>query len=95
MERSLNMKFAPALCAILLAGIGSAAQAADEPSFGNRVTSTDAVAKSRSGSFDVFIDQATGFAFVNTPNGWKFIRKIQDPSGFARQEESPSKPLKS
>ncbi|MGL1833061.1 hypothetical protein ACKVEX_05575 [Rhodocyclaceae bacterium SMB388] len=45
---------------------------------GKRLVSTDEVAKSRPGSFDVYIDEPTGFAFVHTPNGWVFTRKVPD-----------------
>lgn len=29
--------------------------------------------------YTVFIDKQTGFAFVRTPYGWKFVRKIESP----------------
>ena len=89
------MKPATAIFAFALLTLSLAAQAGDEPSYGNRVVSTDAVAKSRPGSFDVFIDSQTGYAFVNTPKGWKFVRKVPDQSAVVRQVESPAKPDRS
>ncbi len=81
------MKLAIALCTFAAFAISAAARAGDEPSYGNRVVSADAVAKSKTGSFDVFIDQPTGYAFVNTPKGWKFTRKVKDESPIVRSEE--------
>lgn len=64
---------------LLGAGFAAHAAAADETApYGKRLTSTEAVAKSRAGSFDVYIDAPTGFAFVNTPAGWKFTRQVPE-----------------
>lgn len=89
------MKPATAIFAFALLTLSLAAQAGDEPSYGNRVVSTDAVAKSRAGSFDVYIDPPTGYAFVNTPKGWIFVRKVQNQSEIARRDESPARPSRS
>lgn len=69
----------------LLVAASAAAGAADTglENYGRRVTSTDAVAKSRAGSFDVYIDGPTGYAFVNTPGGWKFTRRVSEPTRLA------------
>lgn len=76
------MKLNLILAAAALVGTSIVVQAApaDAAIYGKRLVSTDAVAKSSTGSFDVYIDKQTGFAFVNTPVGWKFTRKVQDDS---------------
>jgi hypothetical protein len=81
----MKLKLISALGAAVLLGasLGTQAAPADEAPYGKHLASTDAVAKSRSGSFDVYIDKPTGFAFVNTPGGWKFTRKVQDDSRVA------------
>ena len=79
----MKVKLINALGAAALLGASLGALAApddDTAAYGKRMTSTDAVAKSQPGSFDVYIDKPTGFAFVNTPGGWKFTRKVQDDS---------------
>jgi len=77
----LKLTIALGTAALLGASFGAqAAPAADTATYGKRLASTGAVAKSRPGSFDVYIDKPTGFAFVNTPAGWKFTRKVQDDS---------------
>lgn len=77
----LKLTIALGAAALLSASFGPQAAAADDTTtYGKHLTSADAVAKSRPGSFDVYIDKPTGFAFVNTPAGWKFTRQVQDDS---------------
>jgi hypothetical protein len=75
----MKLKLTIALGTAALLG-AQAVPAADTADYGKRLASTNAVAKSRPGSFDVYIDKPTGFAFVNTPAGWTFTRKVQDDS---------------
>lgn len=75
----LNTTLVFAAAALFGASLSAHAAPAEETApYGKHLTSTEAVAKSRAGSFDVFIDAPTGFAYVNTPVGWKFTRKVQD-----------------
>ncbi|HJV25836.1 MAG TPA: hypothetical protein VJ673_09110 [Aromatoleum sp.] len=78
------MKLKPAIAlgaaALLAASFGALAEPTDDAPYGKHLTSTEAVAQSRAGSFDVYIDAPTGFAFVHTPTGWTFTRKVQDDS---------------
>jgi len=77
----LKPAFALGAAVLLAASFGALAEPTEDTApYGKHLTSVDAVAKSRPGSFDVYIDQPTGFAFVNTPAGWKFTRQVQDES---------------
>jgi len=79
----MKPKFTRALGAAVILCAAFSAQAApddDTAPYGRHLTSTEAIAQSRPGSFDVYIDVPTGFAFVHTPEGWKFTRKVQDDS---------------
>lgn len=73
------MKLIIALVTTTLAIAGLTAPAAAEPTYGILINSPEAVAKSNPGSFDVYIDPPTGYAFVNTPAGWKFTGRV--PAG--------------
>lgn len=75
----LNTILVFAAATLFAASLGAHAAPDDETApYGKHLATTEAVAKSRAGSFDVYIDAPTGFAFVNTPSGWKFTRKVQD-----------------
>ena len=81
----LNTTLVVAAAALFAASLGAHAAPADETApYGKHLSSTAAVAKSSAGSFDVYIDAPTGFAYVNTPGGWKFTRKVQDAAAIAR-----------
>ncbi|HSD61458.1 MAG TPA: hypothetical protein VLC55_11455 [Burkholderiales bacterium] len=81
------MKLTIALITTTLAAAGIAAPAAAEPAYGMNVNSSEAVAKSRPGSFDVYIDPPTGYAFVNTSAGWIFTRQVAVGAAIAPQED--------
>lgn len=69
--------FAFAILGLSVASSGAFAGPSEEAApYGKQLTSIDDVAKSRPGSFDVYIDGPTGFAFVHTPFGWTFTRKV-------------------
>jgi hypothetical protein len=61
-------------CAALLA-LACAAQAA-EPVV-PMLASADQKRSVTPEDFAVYVDQETGFAFIKTPVGWKFIRRIE------------------
>lgn len=64
-----------AIAAVILAGpAASFAQAA-----------AVAVSTDSAKTFDVFVDQPTGFTFVKMPTGWKFV-------GAVKQEEAHNLP---
>jgi len=61
---------------IFLVAGATTASAESGQTFGNRVSTIEQVAASQAGSYDVYIDAPTGFAFVNTVKGWTFTRKV-------------------
>ena len=81
------MKLTIALITTTLAAAGIAAPAAAEPAYGMNVNSPEAVAQSRPGSFDVYIDPPTGYAFVNASAGWIFTRKVPAGAAVAPQDD--------
>ncbi|MCB1958212.1 MAG: hypothetical protein KDG55_21245 [Rhodocyclaceae bacterium] len=62
--------------AIALTIAGTAFAAGSDAPYGKRVSTQQEVAASQTGSYDVYIDGPTGYAFVNTVNGWKFTRQV-------------------
>ncbi len=75
-----------ALSAIVLTTAAAAFAAGPDAPYGKRVTSPKEVAASQTGSYDVYIDGPTGFAFVNTVEGWKFTRRIEQDVMLASRE---------
>ncbi|AYH44002.1 hypothetical protein [Azoarcus sp. DN11] len=73
------LAYALAGTVLLSAAFGAQAATDDPAPYGNYLTSSE-VPQSRPGSFDVYIDPPTGFAFVHTPTGWTFTRKVPDDS---------------
>lgn len=88
------MKLTIALIATTLAAAGIAAPAAAEQAYGMDVNSPEAAAKSRAGSFDVYIDSPTGYAFVNTPAGWIFTRRVPVATAIAPQDDLTRGPVR-
>lgn len=77
----MNTRIAIALTAFAVLGAGQPAFAgADtpDPAQGKRVTSIEEVAGSQRGSYDVYIDAPTGYAFVHTATGWTFVRQVPE-----------------
>lgn len=86
----LRLMIAVGAAALLGASFSAYALPADETTTtpGKRLVSTVEVAQSRPGSFDVYIDEPTGFAFVNTPIGWVFTRKVPDAPTVSAEARS-------
>lgn len=55
-----------------------AAWAADGQQSAQDVTVKAAKEPAAPATYDVFIDGVTGYAFVRTPYGWKFVRSLRD-----------------
>ncbi|QID18602.1 hypothetical protein G3580_13795 [Nitrogeniibacter mangrovi] len=84
----MKTKIAIALGTIALtAGFATAATAADEgtTTYGKRLTTTQEIAKSARGSFDVYVDRVSGFTFVNTITGWKLTGQLTSEQLKAEQ----------
>ncbi|WP_227817583.1 hypothetical protein [Nitrogeniibacter aestuarii] len=65
-----------AAASIFLAAGATTASAESSENYGKRVSTIEQVAASKAGSYEVYIDVPTGFAFVNTIDGWTFTRKV-------------------
>jgi len=73
MKTTIN---AIAAASLFLAAGATSAFADSSESYGKRVSTIEQVAASQAGSYEVYIDAPTGFAFVNTVKGWTFTRKV-------------------
>ena len=69
----MNAKAAWILC--LSIAVAPAAWATDAQAEDEQVFTAPDDASTRA-TFDVFIDGVTGYAFVRTPAGWKFVRSL-------------------
>jgi hypothetical protein len=67
---------AAALCLAMTAGSAFACDG-DHPNFIAGSVSS-ALAGCAPEDFKVFIDEQTGYAFIKTPGGWKFMKKLDD-----------------
>lgn len=65
-----------AAASIFLAAGATTAAAESSENYGKRVNTIEQVAASQAGSYEVYIDAPTGFAFVNTVKGWTFTRQV-------------------
>jgi hypothetical protein len=65
-----------ALC-LTMSAAAVFARGGDHP---NAIAEADEVAPASYGPCDyrVFIDEPTGYAFIKTPAGWKFMKKLDD-----------------
>ena len=81
-EEAMNKRRSPLAAALPLALLLAAPLAAGAPAAaamsGNpAATHPPAGAATAVKEFDVFVDLPTGFAFVKTPKGWTFVRKLE------------------
>jgi hypothetical protein len=72
-----NTCFVTALC-LTVSAVTAFARGGDHP---NAIAEADEVAPTNYGPCDyrVFIDEPTGYAFIKTPAGWKFMKKLDEP----------------
>jgi len=75
MIRNSSLGLAAALSVAALANAAAASQAPANSQ--TAMVRSDAPVAPRQPDFSVYVDRETGFAFIKTPVGWKFVRKIE------------------
>jgi len=75
MIRNLTVLLAGALSFAALNHASAAAPASENAQ--TAMVRSDASALPGRPDFPVYVDRETGFAFIKTPAGWKFVRKIE------------------
>lgn len=77
----MNKQIAWSLAATL--AIAPAAWATDSEAAGRKDLPVTQAEPAAPATYDVFIDGLTGYAFIKTPAGWKFIRSLRDDPASA------------
>lgn len=72
----MNKQIAWSIAATL--AIAPAAWATDSEAAGRKDLPVTQAEPAAPATYDVFIDGVTGYAFVKTPYGWKFVRSLRD-----------------
>lgn len=89
----MKRSFTGLIAGLLLAAVVPAAQAdtsvATKP---GKVIAATAEEGTAPATYDVFIDGVTGYAFIKTPAGWKFIRNLKEGEPVTAAASSAAAP---